>query len=95
MTWSTEMEGQAMPIIPSNMSSTKVFPGCLVASANVWFFTVIPATLREGREEEREGGREGGREGEGEGERGRGREGGGREGGRERGGEGGNGGGKE
>ena len=41
--WSTEMEGNAIPKIPSNLAAMNVSPGCLVASAKTWFLTCNPA----------------------------------------------------
>ena len=38
-TLSTEMEGQAIPRMPSNLAAMNVIPGCLVASAKIWFLT--------------------------------------------------------
>ena len=36
----TDMVVKAIPKIPSNFAAMKLMPGCLVASANSWFFTV-------------------------------------------------------
>ena len=43
MMWSTEMEGNAIPRMPSNLAAMNVSPGCLVASAKTWFLTCNPA----------------------------------------------------
>lgn len=37
MTWSTEIFGNAMPRMPSNLAAMNVMPGCFKASPKIWF----------------------------------------------------------
>lgn len=53
VTLSTEILGNAMPRIPSNLAAMKVMPGCFTASPKIWFLIFKFPSCREVETEEK------------------------------------------